>query len=178
MHRALHGLVRDLGFRARPIRLIWPILPIVRERQKKSGICRIIESMVEVAVKTAKILSASKRSQILQNGSLLQFNGKVLWKTVLRLTQRTAFRWIAIRPTKNEPCRTFEPCLGESCRTSANRSPLPSEPMPSIITNGSRAHNVGCKNSCEDFYKGNYNFSQWPHFLQTAICDSFSLLEK
>ena len=48
--------------------------------------------MVEVAAKTANFLSASKRSQLLQNGSLLQFNGKVLRRTVLRLTQRTAFR--------------------------------------------------------------------------------------
>ena len=36
------------------------------------------QGMVEVTEKTANFLPASKRSQILQNGSLLQFNGKVL----------------------------------------------------------------------------------------------------
>ena len=42
---------------------------------------RLLNSEVkplEVTEKTANFLSASKRSQILQNGSLLQFNGKVL----------------------------------------------------------------------------------------------------
>ena len=48
--------------------------------------------MVEVAEKTANFLSDSKRSQLLQNGSLLQFNGKVRQRTVLSLTERTAFR--------------------------------------------------------------------------------------
>ena len=50
------------------------------------------DEIVEVAVKTAKILSASKRSQILQNGSLLQFNGKVPQRTVSSLTERPGFR--------------------------------------------------------------------------------------
>ena len=34
--------------------------------------------IVDLAEKTANFLPASKRSQLLQNGSLLQFNGKVL----------------------------------------------------------------------------------------------------
>ena len=50
------------------------------------------QGMVEVTEKTANFLPASKRSQILQNGSLLQFNGKVLQRMFLRLTKKTAFR--------------------------------------------------------------------------------------
>ena len=100
--------------------------------------------MVEVAVKTANFLPASKRSQILQNGSLLQFNGKRLRRMALRWSKRTAFRWIAIRPPQKEPCRTFEPCSGKSCRTSANRSPLLNDPRPSIITYRPPAHNGRC----------------------------------
>jgi len=49
-------------------------------------------SMVDLAEKTANFLSASKRLQILQNGSSLQFNGKAPQRTVLSLTERTAFR--------------------------------------------------------------------------------------
>ena len=51
-----------------------------------------VQKMMEVAVKNAKILSASKRSQILQNGSPLQFNGKVRQRTVLRWSKKTGFR--------------------------------------------------------------------------------------
>ena len=68
--------------------------------------------MVEVAVKTANFLPASKRSQILQNGSLLQFNGKVLWRTVLRLAQGTAFRWITICQPQKEPFRSLTNLFG------------------------------------------------------------------
>ena len=42
------------------------------------AVANSIKEFVEVTEKTANFLSASKRSQILQNGSLLQFNGKVL----------------------------------------------------------------------------------------------------
>ena len=55
-------------------------LRMARHPQLASGERR----MVEVAEKTANFLSASKRLQILQNGSLLQFNGKILQRMVLR----------------------------------------------------------------------------------------------
>ena len=46
--------------------------------------------MAETAEFSANVLSASKRLQILQNGSMLKFNEKARPRTVLRLPNRTA----------------------------------------------------------------------------------------